>query len=59
MLSDVRDAPIARTATRATRLDTIVALTASDLRARYGRGRARVVKWLLTRSSRSASTSFS
>ena len=30
-----------------TRLDTIVALTASDLRARYGRGRARVVKWLL------------
>jgi len=27
-------------------LDTIVALTTSDLRARYGRGRARVVKWL-------------
>lgn len=31
----------------ATRIDTIVALTLSDLRARYGRGRARVVKWLL------------
>lgn len=31
----------------ATRLDAIVALTLSDLRARYGRGRARVVKWLL------------
>lgn len=31
----------------ASRLDTLVALTFSDLRARYGRGRARVVKWLL------------
>jgi lipopolysaccharide transport system permease protein len=47
MLSDVRDAPTGRTARRGTRLDTIVALTASDLRARYGRGRVRVVKWLL------------
>ena len=47
MLRGVRDARTARTATRATRLDTIVALTSSDLRARYGRGRARVVKWLL------------
>jgi lipopolysaccharide transport system permease protein len=31
----------------ATRLDATVALTLSDLRARYGRGRARIVKWLL------------
>ena len=59
MLSDVRDAPTARPATRATRLDTIVALTASDLRARYGRGRARVVKWLLDPVSMSVSTSSS
>ncbi len=31
----------------ASRIDAIAALTLSDLRARYGRGRARVVKWLL------------
>ena len=47
MLSAVRDAATARTAARARRVDTIIALTASDLRARYGRGRVRVVKWLL------------
>ncbi|MSO40721.1 MAG: hypothetical protein EXQ70_02265 [Solirubrobacterales bacterium] len=31
----------------ASRLDVLWALTVSDLRARYGRGRVRMVKWLL------------
>jgi lipopolysaccharide transport system permease protein len=43
----VAGASTARPTARASRLDTLVALTLSDLRARYGRGRARVVKWLL------------
>lgn len=38
---------IARRSTPASVVDTLVALTRSDLRARYGRGRARAVKWVL------------
>lgn len=47
MLRAVPGADSARGPARATRLDTLVALTRSDLRARYGRGRARALKWLL------------
>ena len=47
MLRAVPAADTARGPARATRLDTLVALTRSDLRARYGRGRARALKWLL------------
>lgn len=51
ILSRVLDAPATSTDLhawkQATRLDTIAALTVSDLRARYGRGRARMVKWVL------------
>jgi lipopolysaccharide transport system permease protein len=43
----VRAALTARRETRASWFDTVAALTRSDLRARYGRGRGRVVKWLL------------
>ena len=38
--------PVAQT-TRATAVDVLVSLTASDLRARYGRGPLRIFKWLL------------
>ena len=47
MLPSVPGAVTARPPTRASRLDAISALTLSDLRARYGRGRARAFKWLL------------
>jgi len=47
MLRAVLGAATARRPSRVPRRDTLAALTHSDLRARYGRGRARVVKWLL------------
>jgi lipopolysaccharide transport system permease protein len=47
MLPVVLGSPPARPPARASRLDTLAALTLSDLRARYGRGQARLVKWLL------------
>ncbi len=47
MLLAVLGVGTARQPPRAPRLDTLAALTHSDLRARYGRGRARAVKWLL------------
>ena len=47
MLPVVLVSPPARLPARASRLDTLAALTLSDLRARYGRGQARLVKWLL------------
>jgi ABC-type polysaccharide/polyol phosphate export permease len=38
---------IARTARGAWQVDVLLALTAADIRARYGRGRIRVLRWLI------------